>query len=206
MSATKEKILDTALELFNTEGIHTVTVRHIAQAMGISHGNLQYHYANTDLIIQALYYRLVARFDILMQEAPAQLAGTFDAFRKGTEASYKLIYEFRFIFLHFVEIGRRLPAITKHYKENLKKREPQFLQLFSLLQQKGYMRKNIPEDVLKLFIHQVFIVSDFWLASNEITLQLSGKKALDYYNRIFWNMFYPYLTTKGLQQLMNTPG
>lgn len=201
MSATKEKILDTALELFNEQGINAITVRHIAQAMGISHGNLQYHFANTDLIIQALYDRLADRFDELLQAAPAQLTDELSAFRKGVEASYQLIYTYRFIFLHFVEIGRRLPAITKHYKENLKKRKPQFMQLFGIMQQKGIFRKDIPAEVLDLFIHQVFIVSDFWLSSNEITLQLSGKKALDYYNKIFWNMFYPYLTAKGLKQL-----
>lgn len=203
MSATKEKILDTALELFNEQGIESVTVRHIAQAMGISHGNLQYHYANTDLIIQALYDRLADRFDQLVQAAPDQLTDELATFRKGIESSYQLIYEFRFIFLHFVEIGRRIPSITKHYKENLKKRKPQFMHLFGIMQHKGIMRKDIPTQVLELLIHQVFIVSDFWISSNAITLQLTGKKALDYYNRIFWNMFYPYLTAKGLNQLTN---
>jgi len=194
--STKDKILDTALELFNTQGIEAVTVRHIAQAMGISHGNLQYHYANTDLIIQALYNRLASRFDGLLVTPPDKM----NTFRQSVTASFELIYEFRFIFLHFVEIGRRIPAITKHYKDNLRKREPQFLQIFSIMQQQGVMRKDIPEDILKLFVHQLFIVTDFWLSSNEITLQLKEKKALKYYSELFWGMFYPYFTTKGLKE------
>ncbi|SIO01002.1 TetR/AcrR family transcriptional regulator [Chitinophaga niabensis] len=194
--STKDKILDTALELFNTQGIEAVTVRHVAQAMGISHGNLQYHYANTDLIIQALYDRLASRFDAMLVTPPDKM----NAFRQSVTASFELIYEFRFIFLHFVEIGRRIPAITKHYKDNLRKREPQFLYIFNVMQQQGIMRKDIPEDILKLFVHQLFIVTDFWLSSNEITLQLKEKKALKYYSGLFWGMFYPYFTAKGLKE------
>lgn len=199
--STKDKILDTALELFNTQGIEAVTVRHIAQVMGISHGNLQYHYANTDLIIQALYNRLASGFDALLIAIPESPSDKMNAFRQSVTASFELIYEFRFIFLHFVEIGRRIPAITKHYKENLRKREPQFLYIFGMMQQQGIMRKDIPEDILKLFVHQLFIVTDFWLSGNEITLQLKGKKALKYYTGLFWGMFYPYFTAKGLDQL-----
>lgn len=198
--STKDKILDTALELFNTEGIDTVTVRHIAGTMGISHGNLQYHYPNTNLVIQALYDRLAARFDVLLTAIPTAGTNRMETFRQSVTASFELVYEFRFIFLHFVEIGRRIPAITKHYKHNLRKREPQFMHIFSLMQQEGIMRKDIPEEVLKLFVHQLFIVTDFWLSSNEITLQLKGKKALKYYSGLFWGMFYPYLTAKGMKK------
>ncbi|WP_198674104.1 TetR/AcrR family transcriptional regulator [Chitinophaga alhagiae] len=202
MSATKEKILATALQLFNRNGIDAVTIRHIAQEMGISHGNLQYHYANTNVIIQELYNKLVDGFDALLLGAPAQVTDEIAFFREGARASFRLIYEYRFIYLHFVEIGRRIPAITKHYRQNLKDREPQLMHLFSLMRKKGTLRKDIPDDVLKLLVHQVFIVCDFWLSSNEITMQLKGKKALDYFSRLFLGMFYPYLTPKGLQDFL----
>lgn len=202
MSATKARILDTALERFNKEGIDSVTIRHIAQAMGISHGNLQYHYANTDLIIQALYDRLVVRFDVMLQAAPAQVTDEVARFRRVVTDTYALIHEYRFIYLHFVEIGRRIPAITKHYRQNLKKREPQFMHLFGLMKEKGIMRKDIPEHILKMLVHQMFIICDFWLSSNEITLQLKEKKALEYYGNLFFSMFYPYFTAKGLKYFL----
>ena len=51
---TKDKILVTALQLLNEHGVKSVTIRDIAAEMGISHGNLGYHYANMELIIYAL--------------------------------------------------------------------------------------------------------------------------------------------------------
>jgi AcrR family transcriptional regulator len=202
MAGTKEKILDTALELFNKQGIDQTTIRHIAQEMGISHGNLQYHFANTDLIIRALYDRLWQGFEDLMQQAPAQIGEEMNGFRQSVSFTFRHTYTYRFIFLHFVEIGRRIPEIATHYRRNYKIREQQFLRMFGLMKEKGFMRKDIPEKVLSYFVHQLFMICDGWLSSNELILQLKEKKALAYYEELFFSMLYPYLTAKGIKSLM----
>ena len=42
----RQRILTTALMLFNHQGSHQVSTNHIAKAMGISPGNLYYHFRN----------------------------------------------------------------------------------------------------------------------------------------------------------------
>ena len=54
----KLDILETARKLFNKSNTQAVTTNHIAKEMGISPGNLHYHYENREEIIRALYEKL----------------------------------------------------------------------------------------------------------------------------------------------------
>ncbi|CAL1519653.1 TetR/AcrR family transcriptional regulator [Chitinophaga sp. MM2321] len=190
---TKERILITALKLYNSQGVNTITSRHIAAEMGISPGNLHYHFKHTDEIIQTLYDRLSLDFDaiILSMESPGHIDIT--VIKDLTRRSFELVYTYRFIFLHFVEIGLRIPAVKKDYYALTQRREQQFLAFFEKLKSDGVFRRDIPATVLQALVTQIFIIGDFWLSNNELTLKLKGSKAVAHYSNILFNLFYPYL-------------
>ena len=52
---THDRILDTALRLFNQSGTAAVSTNHIAAALGMSPGNLYYHFRNKEAIIRDLF-------------------------------------------------------------------------------------------------------------------------------------------------------
>jgi AcrR family transcriptional regulator len=54
---TRAQILDTALELFRTQGYAETTMRQIAQAAGVAVGNAYYYFASKDQLILAFYER-----------------------------------------------------------------------------------------------------------------------------------------------------
>lgn len=51
-------------------------------------------------------------------------------------------------------------------------------------------------------VTQIFIVADFWLSNNELTLRLKGGRAIRHYEQVFFHMFYPYLTEEGRKGIL----
>ena len=65
--SNRERIIDSALSLFNARGTGAVSTNHIADAAGISPGNLYYHFNNKEAILRALFERLFTAWDETLQ-------------------------------------------------------------------------------------------------------------------------------------------
>jgi len=66
---TRQRILDTTLALYNEHGEPQVSTSLIAAELGISAGNLHYHFRRKDELSAALLDRFVAEFDALLPPA-----------------------------------------------------------------------------------------------------------------------------------------
>ncbi|GEP93410.1 transcriptional regulator, TetR family [Chitinophaga terrae (ex Kim and Jung 2007)] len=190
---TKDKILEAALALYNSNGVNNITTRHIAASINISAGNLHYHFKHTDDIIQALYDRLSGEFDGIISRIQQANIENLESLSAFAYESFELVYKYRFIFLGFVDIGARIPSIKAAYQQLMRKRKREFKGVFRLLVSNGTFRDDIPDTVWTALVTQIFIVADFWLSNNELTLQLEGKKAINHYTKVFEAMFFPYM-------------
>lgn len=198
---TKEKILQKALNLFNTHGSESVTVRQIAKELDMSHGNLCYHYPSTDDIIQALYMRLVADLDALILRGGRNVDITLQTVVEMMYASFNKLYEYRFILLDFVHIMRRIPSIKAHYRQLTVMRQLQFQFIVSELVRKGIFRQPIIENQYTHWINSAILFGDFWLSSAEILYQGKEQEKVNTYHRFFLNLTIPYLTEQGLEEI-----
>ncbi|WP_066190128.1 TetR/AcrR family transcriptional regulator [Gracilibacillus timonensis] len=96
---TKEIILETARDLFVSEGYQHVTMRKIARSLGYSHGSLYYHFKNK----AELFYSLVAKDFNLLNET------LDDILQEDTHVEKKLSS----ILLGYIEFGIKHPD---HYR------------------------------------------------------------------------------------------
>lgn len=191
---TKEKILNAALSLYNEQGIRNVTTRHIAASIGMSGGNLHYHFKHTEDIIKALFAELALAYDALMLNAQHSQFD-LEVVVSLTEASFKLVNKYRFIFINFVEIGNWLPEIREAYYQLTQKRVQQFLNLFDDLIDKDIFRSDIPASNKYGLVKQFFIINDFWLSHNELTDRHQEEAALNAYKEAIDVLLWPYLNS-----------
>jgi AcrR family transcriptional regulator len=67
MSSTKERILNSAVELFNSRGFVNVTMRDIAAELDMSLGNLTYHFKKKEELMEAIHERIILERNLLME-------------------------------------------------------------------------------------------------------------------------------------------
>lgn len=201
MKNTKAQILNTALTLFNTQGLSKVTLRTIANEMGISQGNLCYHFKKRDTIIEALYFKLVSIIDEDMSKIQTEPIGLTTLF-KISNVVMENFYDYRFIMLDFVQLMRENTTIKTHYLELSNLREKQFLQLFSFLIENNIMQKEVlPNDYTFLY-KRIQILGDFWISSAETTSKKLTKKMVQDYSMLINQCIYPYLTEMGKKEYL----
>ena len=100
MKKTREIILDTSLELFNSLGLSKVTLRTIANKMEISQGNLNYHFKKREDIIETLYFQLVQNVDSSMSSMK-EPKNPFHLLVSISQTIMSNFFEYRFFLLDF---------------------------------------------------------------------------------------------------------
>jgi AcrR family transcriptional regulator len=199
---TKQKIIETALHLFNRQGTDLITTRHIAKEMHISHGNLCYHYPRKEDIIIKLYENLVAELDqeiALLQKGEPGL----EMLMQATATTFRIQYKYKFILQDMVGIMRRIEPIHQHFKLLYLKRKEQFLMIIQYLIMQGLIQEEVVKGQYENFIAQFYIIGDFWVSEAEILFEGTDEEKLSYYTRIAFSLIIPYFTRKGLEAYQN---
>src|SRR4029450_3308614 len=100
---TRERILATALRLFNESGTAAVSTNHIADALGISPGNLYYHFRNKEAIIRALFEQQFAHWDFIYS-LPDDRMPTLADLRRLVDDTFPVSWEYRFIYRELIAL------------------------------------------------------------------------------------------------------
>lgn len=112
----KEDILDTARELFNELGTQASTTNHIAKAMGISSGNLHYHYKNREEIVRLLYIKMRQETKLSIEELPKSIA----ILREHEKILIQVQWRYRFFFKEMLTLFTRDSVLEDLYiKDNI---------------------------------------------------------------------------------------
>ena len=111
---TAERILDTTLELFNRYGEPNVSTTLISAELGISPGNLYYHYPAKEGLIVKLYERYDDALTDLLRAAD-DVHDVEDAWL-FFHMLFELIWSYRFLYRDLNDLLSNHRKIEKHFK------------------------------------------------------------------------------------------
>jgi AcrR family transcriptional regulator len=157
---TAERILEVTLELFNRFGEPNVSTTLISAELGISPGNLYYHYPAKDELINALFDRY--------QRSLAELLGAAEGVRNVEDAwlffhtFFELIWQYRFLYRDLNDLLSKNRRLETQFQFVLRDKGKAVRQLLQGLGDGGAVRIEAAE--AEPVATAMVVVLTYWLS------------------------------------------
>ena len=157
---TAERILEVTLELFNRNGVPNVSTTLISAELGISPGNLYYHYPAKDELINSLFDRYERALNDLLQAA--------DGVRNVEDAwlffhmMFELIWQYRFLYRDLNDLVSTNRRLETHFQFVLKNKLAAVKSMLDGLASGGAMRIDI--EAAETVSTAMVVVLTYWLS------------------------------------------
>ena len=112
---TRDRIVETARQLFNESGTAAVTTNHIAARAGLSPGNLYYYFSNKEEIISELVDRCAERLAQAWQPAKEGPLDTAEL-QRLLEQRLTVLEEYAGATRELLPLARHLPRVGERYR------------------------------------------------------------------------------------------
>ncbi len=158
---TRDRILLTAISLFNEHTASAISTNHIAAEMNISPGNLYYYFKNKEEIIREIFGQLSELADRIWYHPDLGKSedGLIDYFKNL--ASH--MYDFRFFYLELNVILKNDPLLKKEYIERSERIVLQMMVIFSDFISNRIMKNFESDRERKYLLRNIWTVGQMWM-------------------------------------------
>jgi AcrR family transcriptional regulator len=157
---TRDRISKAALALFNERGEAHVSLAQIAGRLGISEGNLWYHFRTKRDLVAALFAELEARIDHNLSRDPASFGPLLAEFADCARQGYRDMWEYRFLYRHRFdpdeecELALRIAALIERAHRHTER-------ILAAMVERQLLRAS-PQEITELAAN-AWIISRYWL-------------------------------------------
>lgn len=189
---TKTRILDTALTLFNERGTSMVTTNHIAEAMGISPGNLYYHFRNKAEIVQGLFARIVGEWATNYAMPPGTMP-SIHVTESMVAGNFQIQARYRFFFRDLTLLLNTDPSLAAAYHQNRASGLANTKFLLNLFAEACVLKPFADDVALDDLAQMLWLVGDFWLVFKDTGGADFSPADTDQGVRLFHRLLSPHL-------------
>lgn len=192
---TRDRIIQASLDLFNEQGERNVTTNHIASHLGISPGNLYYHFKNKQQIIFDIYLEYEAKVDANLQ-LPEGRDVTVNDKLIYLQAIYQGLWDYRFMHRDLQHLLQNDPELHKRYNAFFKRCLSRTEMIYMALRSAEIINAN--DEELKALALNTWILVTSWFGFMHTNLLISGhEETRELLNAGIYQIFAlerPYLT------------
>jgi len=187
---TKESIINTAITLFNAHGYGSVSMKQIADRIGVDRRNITYHF-NKEVLLLTIAERMWSE----LEEMRAQKRDfpSFENLDKEVILYNRLQQTYAFIFRDLYVMEH--PQIASRFKSFCSTIIADSEKAVSFAIQQGNMRPEEIKGAYHGLCEAVWTISMSWL-------QLKAFRDiddLDQVRKLIWSLIVPYFTEKGIK-------
>lgn len=192
MKKTQQKIVKTAIQLFNKNGVANVRVQDIAVTANISPGNLTYHYkTKRDLMEAVLKYMKVIQREIFPYQSVIEAPSWIELIQ--TYLRFQI--QFRFFYRDILDIASLLPESKMQYQKQIENVITFNKNGIYLSVGKGFMVPEPHKGHYHTLATHAWAILNSWLTVREVL----GEEVANINRGVYGllELHYPYLTKKG---------
>jgi AcrR family transcriptional regulator len=172
---TRERILETSLLLFNRSGAPHISTADIADEMGISPGNLYYHFRNKDEIIAELVGAFEQRLDGLFAAPEGRVADVEDLWLL-LHLLFEAMWDYRFLYRDIDEILSRDRKLASRFALIMRRGTQTVVALCRSMAATGAMRASQRE--IEAIADNVALVATYWISYQKLAAGEDGTEAI----------------------------
>lgn len=160
--SNRDRILISSIDLFNQSGVVAVTTNHIAAHLGISPGNLYFHFRNKEEIILELFELMCAEtYKVWKPSVNNQALATLPM--ELIEKSYETFWKYRFFHREMYHLRRKDPLLAKRWKTHINKSMRLLQSMYAHWIKTGVMKKPANSREMQMIGDTVLITSSSFL-------------------------------------------
>ena len=148
---TKDNINTTANKMFNLHGTKAISTNHIAKEMGISPGNLYYHFRSKNDIIRSIANNFSNELESIFQIQLGTISDFSNNLRSLFNSFFQIQQSYQFLFLEGGHLAKQDPKLLNNYTKLRNLIKKGYHELLSNLVMIKIMKKqslNIIDDLL----------------------------------------------------------
>lgn len=198
-NATRAKVIECALILFNEKGFESCTTHTIATAAGLSPGNLYYHFKNKEEIAEEVAIEIGTGLRSLFSLTGLETNSL--SFPEFLESFFDFLFHYKFFFRDFPLLIRANPRIGKVWKTEFQQSRADMKSYANRWVKSGDMKPFETDQALDAFLDNVFALIFFGPAYQEFIDDSLDRKTFKAHLERVLEFLHPYHTSQGLKAI-----